>query len=72
MFDTFCMWCDDSDLPLCEESLVVTVFVHDYRGRCMEGRVWNFYNAAMIFAITLSYEEQSSKERVIVTVADSP
>jgi hypothetical protein len=38
----------------------------------MEGRVWNFYNAAMIFAITLSYEEQRSKKRVIVTVADSP
>jgi hypothetical protein len=38
----------------------------------MEGRVWNFYNAALIFAISLSYEEQRSKKGVIVTVADSP
>ena len=64
--------CDDSDLPICEESLVVTFFIHDYRGRCMEGRAWNFYSAAVIFAVTLSYKEQRSKKRVIVTVADSP
>jgi len=71
MFDTFCLWCDDVALPMCEESLVVTIFIHDYRGRCMEGRVWNFYNAAMVFTVTLSYKEQRSKKRVIVTVADS-
>jgi len=57
---------------MCEESLVVTFFIHDYRGRCMEGRVLNFYNAAMIFAVTLSCKEHRSKKRVIVTVADSP
>jgi len=66
------VWFDDIALPTCEESLVVTFFIHDYRGRCMEGRVWNFYNAAMVFAVTLSDKEERSKKRVIVTVADSP
>ena len=72
MFDKFCVWCDDIALPTCEESLVVTFFIHDYRGRCMEGRVWNFYNAAVVFAITLSDKELRSKKCVIVSVADSP
>jgi hypothetical protein len=50
--------CDDSNVPLCEESLVLTFLIHDYRGRCMEGSVWNFYNVAIVVTIALSYKEQ--------------